>query len=407
MRERSGTRARFLTTHRTGSKGNEPVSSRATAQEAPLQYQRVPFLALAIVSLVAGLVAGLSRLGWLFASVSLTLNAAHGPLMVCGFLGTLIGLERAVSLGARWTYAAPLLSGAGALSLIAGAPDPAGPLLITFGSIALALNYVAILRREIAPYTVTMELGALAWLVGNCLWLEGMPIPQMFWWWAGFLVLTIVGERLELSRLTRFAEQSRRMFAVALVVYAGGLVLASLERTSGFRAIGLGMLLLAAWLARYDFARRTVKEPGLPGFIAVNLLIGYAWLAVAGAAWLWFGDDFALYHYDLMLHTVFLGFVFSMIFAHAPVIFPSVLGRPIPFKSPFYLHTGLLHVSLLLRIGGDLAAAEWAYRWGGTLNVAALALFLIDTGYALLATRLRTGLRTERESGAIGYRPAP
>ena len=34
--------------------------------------------------------------------------ALHGPLMVCGFLGAVIGLERAAALGRLWAYAAPL-----------------------------------------------------------------------------------------------------------------------------------------------------------------------------------------------------------------------------------------------------------------------------------------------------------
>jgi hypothetical protein len=34
------------------------------------------------------------------------------------------------------------------------------------------------------------------------------------------------------------------------------------------------------------------------------------------------------FHYDITLHAVFLGFVFAMIFAHAPVIFPLVFRRP-------------------------------------------------------------------------------
>jgi len=34
--------------------------------------------------------------------------------------------------------------------------------------------------------------------------------------------------------------------------------------------------------------------------------------------------------YDAGLHTIFRGFVMSMIFAHAPVIVPSALGRPLP-----------------------------------------------------------------------------
>lgn len=36
--------------------------------------------------------------------------------------------------------------------------------------------------------------------------------------------------------------------------------------------------------------------------------------------------------YDAMLHTIFLGFVFSMIFAHAPIILPTITGLSIPFK---------------------------------------------------------------------------
>lgn len=90
--------------------------------------------------------------------------------MVCGFLGTLISLERAVALGQGSSYAAPVLSGAGALALIVGIPDPVGPLLITLGSLGLIAGFIA-LRRQTALFTITMGLGAVAWFVGNCLWL--------------------------------------------------------------------------------------------------------------------------------------------------------------------------------------------------------------------------------------------
>ena len=59
-----------------------------------------------------------------------------------------------------------------------------------------------------------------------------------------------------------------------------------------------------------------------------------------------------------MVHSVFLGFVFSMIFGHAPTIIPAVTGLTLPFERVFYLHVGLLHGSLLLRIVGDLASAQ-------------------------------------------------
>jgi hypothetical protein len=36
------------------------------------------------------------------------LPEVHGMLMVFGFVGTLVALERAVALGASWAFAAPL-----------------------------------------------------------------------------------------------------------------------------------------------------------------------------------------------------------------------------------------------------------------------------------------------------------
>ena len=48
-----------------------------------------------------------------------------------------------------------------------------------------------------------MGAGALAWFVGNVLWSAGVPIHRTVSWFGAFLLLTIVGERLELSRLAR------------------------------------------------------------------------------------------------------------------------------------------------------------------------------------------------------------
>ena len=67
-----------------------------------------------VAALLAGLWAG--RLGWKLPTWQARLASAHGPLMVAGFLGTLVALERTVALGDRWCYAAPGLSGAGPLT---------------------------------------------------------------------------------------------------------------------------------------------------------------------------------------------------------------------------------------------------------------------------------------------------
>ena len=63
---------------------------------------RAPLLVLAFASLFAGMAAGLARLGWPFPAPVAELAALHGPLMACGFFGTVISLERAVALSRRW-----------------------------------------------------------------------------------------------------------------------------------------------------------------------------------------------------------------------------------------------------------------------------------------------------------------
>jgi len=118
--------------------------------------------------------------------------------------------------------------------------------------------------------------------------------------------------------------------------------------------------------------------------MGLNLLTGYVWLGVGAIAWIWFGGDLTTFHYDIMLHAIFLGFVFSMIFAHAPVIFPAVLQRPLPYRPAFYVHCALLHLSLLIRIGGDLAASYPLYQLGGILNVVAILVFVGNTAASII-----------------------
>jgi hypothetical protein len=80
-----------------------------------------------------------------------------------------------------------------------------------------------------------------------------------------------------------------------------------------------------------------------------------------------------------------VGFVFSMIFGHAPIILPSVLGIALPFHRTFYAHWALLHLSLVLRVGGDLAGWMPGQQWGGLGNALAILLFLANTVRAVAA----------------------
>ena len=62
---------------------------------------RAGLMILAVAALLSGMWAGLIRIGWALPPLQPPLPMLHGPLMVCGFLGTLIGLERAVGTGMK------------------------------------------------------------------------------------------------------------------------------------------------------------------------------------------------------------------------------------------------------------------------------------------------------------------
>jgi hypothetical protein len=303
--------------------------------------------------------------------------------MVCGFLGTLIGVERAVALGALWPYTAPLLTAAGVIALLTGLP--ASPFM-TLGSLGLVAVFAVIVHRQWALATVTMALGVLLWVVGNGLWLTGWPLAQVVPWWTGFLVLTIAGERLELSRILRLSLRHGLAFLLALAIFLAGLLLQPVNFVQGVRVTGVGMLALTWWLLRYDLARRTVRQTGVTRFMAVCLLSGYVWLGVGGVLTWSFGGVFAGPYYDAMLHTVFVGFVFAMIFGHAPMIIPAILGRVVsPYHPILYAPLLVLHASLLLRVIGDLAGWWPARQWGGLVNAIAVLLFLSILAWRLLA----------------------
>ncbi len=372
----------------TGAQGGKagadrPAQGGANSPHLALRPLRFAALALGMLALLTGLWSGLLRLGLELPDIRYTLPPAHGPLMVSGFLGTVISLERAVAIGRRWAYLAPLLSAAGAAALVAGLPVWLGALAMTAAGVVLVLIFVVILRRLTALFTVIMTLGALAWLIGNALWLNGEPIPRVVIWWTAFFVLTIAGERLELSRLLLPSLPARIAFGSAAALLLVGAVVSHGDADVGVRIAGAGMVLLPLWLARHDIARRTVRGAGLSRFIAACLLGGYIWLAIGGLLQLRYGALLGGAAYDAMLHAVFVGFVFVMIMAHAPIILPAVTGRAVPYLPVFYLPPALLHVSLAIRVAGDLGGSPTARQAGGILNEVAILLFLALTAFAV------------------------
>lgn len=347
--------------------------------EGPRDAQRLPLLIPAMLSLLAGLWLGAIRVGWELPSWSWNATRVHGPLMVAGFLGTLIALERAVALGRAWAYLAPLCSGIGALLTIALPRALPGPWLLMTGATLLTVASLVVWRKQPSLHLAVMAAGAAGLVTALALWLSGTSIVHALGWWTSFPLLTIIAERLELNRLMQPSAFGKWAFRGALVVLATGLGIGFAAESLGLRTVGLAWLVLALWLLQYDVARRTIRGKGLTRFIAVCLLGGYGWLGFAGVLALAVGEFVPGPQYDAVLHAIFVGFTFSMILGHAPVIFPAVLGWRMPFHRGLYLPVVVLHGTLLLRVIGNLSWWIPGRQWGGLGNVLAVLLFVAIT----------------------------
>ena len=407
-------------------------------------------LALAPLSLVGAVAGGLLRActapppptlpAWLTAAA-----LAHAALMICGFLGTIVALERAVAVGQRndrpgprstadspregesdlspssgWTRAcerlaperpsaaaaaflAPLASGLGGALLLAGHAR-AGAWAMVAAAAAFVVVNIVLVRRQRAPHTWLLLAGAVAWLVGSALYAGGASGPVLLPWWFAFLVATIAAERLEMTRLTGRGPAVERSLRLVMATLFGGAAVAGFSAPMGAALFGTALVLLAAWLFLNDVARRTLFAHGLARYMAVCLLTGYGWLAAAGIGWIGLGAGLPLH--DLALHALGLGFVVSMMMAHAPVILPAVARVKLRFGWPFYLPLAALHVSLVVRLG--FGASDMLVRGlGAALNAASLALFAATIAGAILAWRLmRAGAEAAR-AGAKRPRAHP
>jgi hypothetical protein len=345
----------------------EPASSRL--------WRRLRFIPLGIgaAALVFGLWTGLARLGLMLLGGTPAMAEFHGALMISGFLGTLISLERAVAIGRAWAYGAPAASALGALALIAGAPSFAVFAFLLAG-LALTLDSIAVVVRQPALFTVMLAVAAACWGIGTIEWLMGRGMGDVAGWWLVFLILTIAAERLELSRLLMPPRISQAMFTFAASLLIVGAVRGEfagpLAPFSGF-----GLLATTAWLANHDIATRTIRQSGQTRFSAACMLAGYLWLAAAGFLLILTPPGSSAFSYDAAVHAITIGFVLSMIFGHAAIILPAVNGLRVRYTAAAYVPLVLLHLSVLIRIAADIFEWVGLRIVSGPITIIALAGF--------------------------------
>ncbi len=388
--------------------GRQTPQIRQTRQTRLLRKPafRMLFLLPAGAALLVGLNAGLQLLGVQPPVPADRFPQIHGMLLVLGFVGTVIALERTVALGKAAGYLSPALLGLGGILMFTALPLWIGQVLLLAGTMAMTIVYIPLWRRQRDSVVLIQILGAVAAVGGAGLWLRLPDVAVLLPFLISFVVLTIAGERLELARIGIASRRAEPLLVGLSFLLLSATVTTILWPGLGYPLYGLVLLALVGWLGGYDVARKTIRSTRLPRYIAACLLAGYGWLALAAVVLCLQASGPTGAAYDAVVHSVFLGYTISMIMAHAPVILPAVLRKPLPYTPAFWLPVGLLHFSLLIRVGiGDGAGVHDAWVSGGVLNVAAVLLFAVVAVWSAVSAS-RSAVGPALPPGPAGHTPA-
>lgn len=328
------------------------------------------FFPFAFSALVIAIFAGINRFGWDFPLSGMA--GDHGGIMVGSFLGTLILLERAVVHPSRFALLGPFINLLSLPFFLLGLPQIATGLLIAGGGAMVLIFYLLSLRSPSLEQYV-LVVAAIFYTCGNLVLLLTGLYPKVFPFWFSFFLFMITGERLELSRFLNISP-TKHYTLVALLLLAGLGAFFPFHGAGKYLMVA-GLAGTAIWLLKYDMAGKSVKKSGQFRFTGIALIFGYCWLLVS-AIILFFWQSFP-FGYDAALHTFFIGFVFNMIFAHAPIILPAVTKiRGLPFHQSLYIWLGLLQIGLIIRVLADAGLTDLRVLSGFLNGIAILGYFI-------------------------------
>ena len=391
---------------------NDPKMRKSGGRTA-LPRSRMVLLIGAGLAALLGLVAALIRADLIHPSGRVPLADLHGGLMVYGFLGAAIGLERAVAYRSggpgkpSWGFFAPALGLLGSLlcllSLMFSSPAAApawvrveffGGIPWTLSMLVLTAMYLAIWRRQPSAEVLIQVLGSLVGLVGAAAWVAGLDASVLAPTWLFFLILTIVGERVELARAV-FSDVRLESGILGLSLLAVLMLpVQAMAPSVGYPLLGLSLGLLLLVMASHDVAKGTFRHGGLPGFMGTCMLSAYAWGLLAALIWMAAPLDSSSYWGDMALHALAVGFIMTMVIAHVCMIVPSVIRRPLPFHPLLWGAWALMQVGLLIRLLGAIRLYTPLWKAGNLLNVLGILSMMLTVVY--LAARGKQVLASKR-----------
>lgn len=349
-----------------------------------MRLERIPFVALAMLSLLGGLLAGLQRIGWILPISGIA--SGHGAIMVGGFLGTLITLEKVIPLKNNSLYIIPAVSSASVVLHFLGMRVYSLTCLIV-ASAGLSIVFLIYWIRERSSIYTIMFAGAVCWLTGNLLLIRHNFYPIALPWWMAFVLFIITSERLELMKFLPVSRTQKLIFVSTLVTFLIGCIISFHGAGNYFAAVSL--IAASICLMRHDVVGINLKKQHLPKFVGIALLSGYFALLLSGISLPLLAKQ--PLGYDILIHTFFIGFVFSMIFAHGPIILPGVLGISVkPYNPILYFWLVLLHASWIIRTISDIILDMELRRYSGLGSaVAIIGYFLTIAGITIRGHRAK------------------
>ena len=228
---------------------------------------------LVIISLLLAVWSGWIRIGWNFRVTPSV--GQHGALMVGSFLTTVILLERAVTFKNKLVLLLPFINGFSGVLLVLNYPLAAQYFLLagSIGFCILVLNFIYRCREF---YYYLLFAGAFCLTMGNWLLIRNGFYPQAVPWWMGYLLFTIVAERLELSRFLQVTTFQQNLLNSSLLIAFAGLLLPFQLNGNLLFAAGLGFT--ALWLFRFDMPLNLLNgqdNTGTPGSYYLQDMYGF------------------------------------------------------------------------------------------------------------------------------------
>jgi len=310
----------------------------------------------------------------------------HGNLMVGAFLGTLIIFERMLTLPVKWLLWVPYVWG---LSVWTVHLDFAGFKIlniialigwgahrfISYRTFKHFFNPLVEFISYIALSVALLQNGGLAGSVE--LALSGLS----------FAIAVIGVERIELT--LGFNRKSAKMVYASLILYLFMVILNSLFYIIPLQVIGIMLILVCLGLIYNDSViiamvrgagTGLVRTP-LHKFSRQTLIVAYIWLFFAGLSLtLW--NLISPVAKDVVFHSIGLGFIFTMILSHAPVVVGSALAK-MPKKAPSKILFYLFQFATIVRILADLLVSNFVDFWIWSGWITGVLHFVIFVLYML------------------------